>query len=61
MQGEMIVNKLFAPDYYIRTYRDLNLERLKQRNIKVLVCDIDNTLVAGSFTLRKAGDNHFEA
>lgn len=46
MQGEMIVNKLFAPDYYIRTYRDLNLERLKQRNIKVLVCDIDNTLVA---------------
>lgn len=40
------MKKFFAPDYYIKTYRDLNIERLKQRGIKVLVCDIDNTLVA---------------
>lgn len=40
------MRKIFTPDYYIKTYRDLDLNRLKERKIKVLVCDIDNTLVA---------------
>lgn len=42
----MHVRKLFTPDYYIRNYQCLNIARLVERNIKVLVCDIDNTLVA---------------
>ena len=37
--------KLFVPDLYIKDYTKLNLNILLQHNIKVLVCDIDNTLV----------------
>ena len=40
------MRKLFTPDWYIRSYRNLDLERLVQSGIRVLVCDIDNTLVA---------------
>ena len=39
------MRKLFTPDWYIRSYRNLDLERLVQSGIRVLVCDIDNTLV----------------
>lgn len=42
----MQVRKLFTPDYYIQNYQHLDVTRLLKRNIKVLVCDIDNTLVA---------------
>ncbi len=34
------------PHYYIESFQTLNVERLIERNIKVLLCDIDNTLVA---------------
>lgn len=37
--------KLFQPDLYIENYRFLDLEVLKKRGIRLLVCDIDNTLV----------------
>lgn len=37
---------LFRPDYYISHYSKLDLERLKRQGIKLLLCDIDNTLVA---------------
>lgn len=37
--------KIFVPDLYIENYTKLNIAYLKQRNIKLLVCDIDNTLV----------------
>lgn len=37
---------LFKPDYYISNYANLDLERLKREGIKLLLCDIDNTLVA---------------
>lgn len=37
---------LFTPNYYISNYHCLSIERLQQQGIKVLVCDIDNTLVA---------------
>ena len=38
--------KLFAPDKYISGYAKVNPDELKKRGIRVLVCDIDNTLVA---------------
>ena len=37
--------KLFTPDYYVESYRAIDLERLKRQGIALLVCDIDNTLV----------------
>ena len=37
--------KLFAPNYYIENYKKLDLNKLKENNIKLLICDIDNTLV----------------
>lgn len=40
------MKKLFTPDYYIRNYQALDVTRLLEKHIKVLVCDIDNTLVA---------------
>lgn len=35
----------FVPDYYIESYKLLNIEKLKENGIKLLICDIDNTLV----------------
>lgn len=40
------MRKLFTPDWYVASYRNLDLERLVRLGIRVLVCDIDNTLVA---------------
>lgn len=40
------MKKLFAPDYYIQSFENLAIERLQKQGVKVLVCDIDNTLVA---------------
>ncbi len=37
---------LFKPDYYVRNYKNIDLDKLKKRGIKLLLCDIDNTLVA---------------
>lgn len=37
---------LFKPDYYVRNFENINMDRLKRRGIKLLLCDIDNTLVA---------------
>ncbi|MBB5183475.1 hypothetical protein HNQ47_001497 [Catenisphaera adipataccumulans] len=36
--------KLFKPDYYISSYRNLDVRRLKENHIRLLLCDIDNTL-----------------
>lgn len=38
--------KLFKPDYYVKSFEHVNVERLKQAGIRLLLCDIDNTLVA---------------
>lgn len=38
--------KLFKPDYYVKSFDTIQIERLKKNKIKVLLCDIDNTLVA---------------
>lgn len=37
--------KLFRPDYYIKSYQQLDPEVLRKKGIKLLICDIDNTLV----------------
>lgn len=46
--------RLFTPDYYIKDYRSLNVNRLIERGIKLLVCDVDNTLVAHDIALPDA-------
>lgn len=43
--GDERMLKLFTPNYYIRKYTSLRPEFLKEKGIKLLVCDIDNTLV----------------
>lgn len=37
---------LLTPDLYVESVLKLNLEKLKQKNIKGLIIDIDNTLVS---------------
>jgi hypothetical protein len=37
---------MFKPDYYISSYEKLDLKKLKAKGIRLLLCDIDNTLVA---------------
>ena len=43
--GEMRMLKLFTPDYYIHSFSALRPEYLLEHGIRLLVCDIDNTLV----------------
>ncbi len=43
--------KLFVPKMYIRNYKSLNLMKLKESGIKVLLCDIDNTLAPHDISL----------
>lgn len=38
--------KLFTPNYYIHHFSALRVDYLKEHAIQVLLCDIDNTLVA---------------
>lgn len=38
--------KLFKPDKYVKDYRNVNLDALKKQGIHLIICDIDNTLVA---------------
>ena len=40
------MKKIFTPDYYVKNYRDVKIQQLQEKGIRVLVCDIDNTLVA---------------
>ncbi|MCF0259242.1 MAG: YqeG family HAD IIIA-type phosphatase [Erysipelotrichaceae bacterium] len=37
---------LFKPDYYVKSFKTMDLDRLKQKGIRLLLCDIDNTLAA---------------
>ncbi len=39
------VLKIFLPDLYIENFQRLSVDFLKQKKIKLLICDIDNTLV----------------
>lgn len=38
--------KLFAPKKYVKDFRCIDVESLKKDHIKLIICDIDNTLVA---------------
>jgi len=40
------MGNLLTPDLYVESVLELNLEKLKERNIKGLIIDIDNTLVS---------------
>lgn len=37
---------LFKPDYYISSFQAMDIDRLKRAGIRLLLCDIDNTLMA---------------
>ena len=37
---------IFAPDYYVQSFKTLNISKLHEMGIQLLLCDIDNTLVA---------------
>ena len=37
--------RYFQPKMYLKSYQDLNIAVLKELNIKLIICDIDNTLV----------------
>lgn len=38
--------KLFTPKKYIKDYRHLDVKELKKQGIRLIICDIDNTLAA---------------
>lgn len=48
------MRKLFTPHIYIKNYQELRSDVLLKHGIKVLVCDIDNTLVAHDCALPDA-------
>lgn len=48
---ENTMRKLFTPHTYIRSFDTLSVRDLKQRDIRLLLCDIDNTLVAHDIPL----------
>lgn len=37
---------LFKPDYYVKSFKYVDINKLEAMGIKLLLCDIDNTLVA---------------
>ena len=37
---------IFAPNYYVQSFKTLNIQKLHEIGIQLLLCDIDNTLVA---------------
>lgn len=37
---------IFAPNYYVQSFKTLNIRKLHDMGIQLLLCDIDNTLVA---------------
>lgn len=40
------MHHLFLPDCYVEHFSNLNIAHLKEKQIRVLICDIDNTLAA---------------
>ncbi len=40
----LIVN-YFKPSMYVRSFKDVNINSLKEQGIKLFLCDLDNTLV----------------
>lgn len=40
-----LLTNYFKPSVYVRSFKDVNVERLKIQGIKLFICDLDNTLV----------------
>ena len=40
-----LLTNYFKPSIYVRSFKDVNVERLKIQGIKLFICDLDNTLV----------------
>ena len=40
-----LITNYLKPSLYIRSYKELNVASLKRHGIKLLICDLDNTLV----------------
>ena len=53
---------IFAPNYYVQSFKTLNIQKLHEMGIQLLLCDIDNTLVAYDeecpFCFKKAMRDH---
>ncbi|MCK5867076.1 MAG: YqeG family HAD IIIA-type phosphatase [Mycoplasmataceae bacterium] len=39
-----IISNFFRPSIYVRSFNDININQLKRQGIKLMVCDLDNTL-----------------
>lgn len=52
-----MINK-YRPDMYYPSFKDINLDLLKNKGIKVVLCDLDNTLVPND--VEYPADEHFE-
>lgn len=52
-----MINK-YRPDMYYPSFNDINLDLLKDKGIKVILCDLDNTLVPND--VEYPSDIHFE-
>ncbi|CAM9141193.1 YqeG family HAD IIIA-type phosphatase [Mycoplasma todarodis] len=40
-----LVANYFKPSMYVRSFKDVNINSLKEQGIKLFLCDLDNTLV----------------
>ena len=40
-----LLTNYFKPSIYVRSFKDVNVVRLKIQGIKLFICDLDNTLV----------------
>ena len=45
---------IFYPNIYLNNVKDIKLELLKENKIKGLLLDVDNTLIAVSYTHLRA-------
>ncbi|MDF9824075.1 HAD superfamily phosphatase (TIGR01668 family) [Breznakia sp. PF5-3] len=43
--------RLFTPDLYVKSFMDIDIQKLVKMNKKLIICDIDNTLVAHDMSL----------
>ncbi len=40
-----LISNYFKPSMYVRSFKDVNIQQLKRQGIKLLISDLDNTLV----------------
>ena len=42
---------ILYPDFYCKNIKDVDIEKLKENNIKGIILDVDNTLIDSAFYL----------